>query len=65
MNIINLNKYKKAKAKTKKETTARNNRVNFGRTKAEKTLEKSKQVLDKRKIDKKILELRTIDSDKD
>ena len=46
-NIINLNKCKKAKAKTKKETTARNNRVKLGSTKTEKNLEKSKQVLNK------------------
>ncbi len=37
--IINLNKTRKAKAKVVKEKTAAQNRVQFGRTKAEKQVE--------------------------
>lgn len=49
--IINLNKKRKAKARVEKEKTAANNRVKFGRTKAEKQLEKAKTELAKRHID--------------
>ena len=60
-NIINLNKYKKAKAKTKKETTARNNRVKLGSTKTEKNLEKSKQVLNKILVNFRLIYVRLSD----
>jgi hypothetical protein len=35
--IVSLNKVRKAKARTEAAKTAQNNRVKFGRTKAEKT----------------------------
>lgn len=37
--IINLNRQRKAKARIEKEKTASQNRVKFGRTKAQKKLE--------------------------
>ncbi len=36
--IINLNKKRKARARTQKEKTASENRIKFGRTKQEKTI---------------------------
>ena len=40
--VINLNKKRKAKARSEKEKTAVQNRVKFGRTKEEKQAEKIK-----------------------
>jgi hypothetical protein len=39
---VNLNKFRKAKAKAEKEQKAKENRTKFGRTKAEKSLEKAR-----------------------
>jgi len=39
---VNLNKFRKAKAKAEKEQTAKENRTKFGRTKAEKSLAKAR-----------------------
>ena len=39
---INLNKFRKAKAKVDKEQRAKENRAKFGRTKADKTLDKAR-----------------------
>ncbi|KCZ49401.1 DUF4169 family protein [Hyphomonas pacifica] len=39
---INLNKFRKAKAKAEKEQRAVENRAKFGRTKADKTLDKAR-----------------------
>lgn len=39
---VNLNKFRKAKAKAEKAQTARENRAKFGRTKAEKQLDKAR-----------------------
>ncbi|CAH0341244.1 DUF4169 family protein [Rhizobium sp. CECT 9324] len=36
--IVNLRQFRKAKARTEKEATAEQNRISFGRTKAEKSL---------------------------
>ena len=36
MTVINLNKHRKTKARTEKQKRAEENRVSFGRTKAEK-----------------------------
>jgi hypothetical protein len=41
-NPINLNKARKAKARSNKTQSAAENRVKFGRTKAEKQLEKAR-----------------------
>jgi len=38
--VINLNSKRKAKARTEKEKKASQNRIKFGRTKAEKKIEK-------------------------
>ncbi len=38
--VINLNKKRKAKARTENEKKASQNRIKFGRTKEEKTVEK-------------------------
>lgn len=42
MTVINLNHTRKAKARTEKAKKAAENRVKFGRTKAEKQVEKQK-----------------------
>ena len=39
MTVINLNKFRKAKAKSDKKSSASINRIKFGRSKAEKALE--------------------------
>ena len=42
MSVVNLNKARKAKAKAEDRTRADENAVRFGRTKAEKALEKAR-----------------------
>jgi len=49
--VINLNKKRKAKAKTDSEKNASENRVKFGRTKEQKQLEKAKSKLSEKHID--------------
>jgi peroxiredoxin family protein len=39
MTVVNLNKFRKAKAKSDKKSSASINRIKFGRSKAEKALE--------------------------
>lgn len=56
--VVNLNRFKKAKAKTEKAATAAHNRAKFGRAKAEKSrdaIEKTRaeRELDGKKIDDK------------
>jgi hypothetical protein len=51
MTIVNLNKFRKAKARANKQTQANENAVKFGRTKSQKQLEsaqvdKARQELD-------------------
>ncbi|HHL3492259.1 TPA: DUF4169 family protein [Legionella pneumophila] len=58
VDIINLNKRRKAKARLEKEKKASENRIKFGRTKKEKQLGKqdselSERHLDGHKLDKK------------
>ena len=48
---INLNKFRKAKARTEKEQRAAENRVKFGRTKAEKARDKVEAARKKRQLD--------------
>ncbi|MDH6267857.1 hypothetical protein M2360_003257 [Rhizobium sp. SG_E_25_P2] len=55
--IINLRQARKAKARVEKEKTADQNRVSFGRTKAEKQLtkalnDKAERALDQGKLDR-------------
>lgn len=55
--IINLNQVRKNRARAEKEKSASENRILFGRTKAEKDLtrarnEKAEKTLDQGKIDK-------------
>jgi len=54
----NLNKFRKAKARSDRETQAAQNRVKYGRTKAEKSLgqakaQKQAKMVDSHKRDKK------------
>ncbi len=54
--VVNLNKFRKAKSKDHKEKQAGENRVKFGRTKAEKTAKKNidaqaRNDLDGKKLD--------------
>ncbi|WP_169568063.1 DUF4169 family protein [Sneathiella limimaris] len=53
--VVNLNKFRKAKAKTDKEQQASENRHKFGRTKQEKSLEKQEQDRQKSSLDGKQL----------
>ncbi len=55
--IVNLRQFRKQKARSEKEKQADQNRLTFGRTKAEKNLtsalnEKASRVLDQGKLDK-------------
>jgi hypothetical protein len=55
--VINLRQFRKSKERADKEKSAGQNRITFGRTKAEKTLtharnEKSEKTLDQGRIDK-------------
>lgn len=49
--ILSLSKARKAKARTTKEAQATENRVKFGRTKAEKAADKARDALASRKLD--------------
>lgn len=49
--IINLRQARKQKARAEKEARAEQNRVTFGRTKAEKELTRAERELAKRRID--------------
>ncbi|WP_018997789.1 DUF4169 family protein [Hirschia maritima] len=53
---INLNKFRKAKAKAEKKQQATENRVLFGATKAEKNLRKAEEDKSRKDIDGKKLE---------
>ncbi|AMP90847.1 DUF4169 family protein [Legionella pneumophila] len=58
VDVINLNKKRKAKVRLEKEKKASENRIKFGRTKKEKQLEKqdserNERHLDGHKLDKK------------
>jgi len=55
--VVNLRQFRKQKARSEKEKQADQNRLTFGRTKAEKNLtsalnEKASRVLDQGKLDK-------------
>lgn len=54
--IVNLNKVRKAKVKAEAEETARNNRVRFGRTKAEKEAARRDADRDRSDLDGKKLD---------
>jgi hypothetical protein len=49
--ILSLSKARKAKARVAKEATAAENRVKFGRTKAEKEAEAAKDALAQKRLD--------------
>ncbi|MDQ0454839.1 DUF4169 family protein [Rhizobium paknamense] len=56
--IVNLRQFKKAKARAEKEKAAEQNRLTFGRTKAEKSLtralnEKAEKSLDQSRLERK------------
>jgi hypothetical protein len=55
--VINLRQFRKSKARAEKEKSAAENRISFGRTKAEKDLtrarnEKADKMLDQGKLEK-------------
>lgn len=55
--VVNLRQFRKTKARAEKEKTAEQNRITFGRTKAEKDLtrarnEKTERTLDQGRIEK-------------
>lgn len=55
-NVVNLRQFRKQKTRAEKDATAEQNRISFGRTKAEKQLtktinEKAVKSLDQRKLD--------------
>lgn len=49
--IVNLRKVRKAKVRAESDAQASENRVRFGRTKAERRLEEARSALDERKIE--------------
>lgn len=49
--ILSLSKARKAKARTAKEQAAAENRIKFGRSKAERQLEQAQDALETRRID--------------
>jgi hypothetical protein len=49
--ILSLSKVRKARARAGKEATAAQNRVRFGRTKAERQIESATKALDAKKVD--------------
>lgn len=49
--IVNLNRARKAKARVQKEETAAQNRILFGRTKAEKHLDAARKAAEAKKLD--------------
>jgi len=49
--IVSLSKARKAKGRAEKDATAAQNRVNFGRTKAEKAADKSRNAAAEKSID--------------
>ncbi len=51
VNVINLNKKRKAKIRLEKEKKASENRIKFGRTKKEKQLEKQENERNERHLD--------------
>lgn len=52
-NVTNLNHFRKAKARSDKRATADENAVKFGRTKAQKDLEKARAAKARRDLDGK------------
>ncbi|WP_454782466.1 DUF4169 family protein [Legionella sp. WA2022007384] len=51
VNVVNLNKKRKAKVRLEKEKTGSENRVKFGRTKKEKQLAKQENEREERHLD--------------
>jgi len=49
--ILSLSKVRKARARAEKEANAAQNRVRFGRTKAEKQIESATRALEAKKVD--------------
>lgn len=49
--VVNLNRARKARAKTERERTAAENRVRFGRTKAERDEERARREAAERLLD--------------
>lgn len=56
--ITNLNKFRKQKTKAEKEVRAQNNRVQFGTPKHLKTKAKTENLLEKKRLEGKILALK-------
>lgn len=63
MTIVNLNKFKKQKAKAQKEIKAQNNRIEFGTPKRLKTVAKSENLLEQRRHEAKLIALKNIEGD--
>jgi hypothetical protein len=55
-NVVNLNRFKKQKARDTRASEADANRVKFGRTKAEKKLNEAEKELAARKLDGHLLD---------
>jgi hypothetical protein len=54
--IVNLRQFRKSRARAEKDAKAEENRVKFGRTKAEKQLEKAEKEKARRQLDDHKLE---------
>ncbi|WP_321828766.1 DUF4169 family protein [Thalassovita sp.] len=53
MTVVNLNKFRKAKARAEKKAQADENAVKFGRTKAEKSLDRAQNAKAQKDLDGK------------
>jgi Domain of unknown function (DUF4169) len=56
MSVVNLNKFKKQKARAEKEIRAQNNRVKFGTPKHLKSKVKAENLLEQKRLESKKLE---------
>lgn len=63
MTIVNLNKFKKQKAKAQKEINAQNNRIEFGMPKRIKSVAKSENLLEKRRHAAKLIAAKNIEGE--
>lgn len=55
MSVVNLNKFKKQKARQEKETRAQNNRIEFGTPKHLKSKAKTENLIEKKRLEDKVI----------
>ncbi len=55
MSVVNLNKFKKQKARQEKEIRAQNNRIEFGTPKHLKNKAKAENLIEKKRLEDKVI----------